>query len=395
MRGSAIASRSRGGSRPPDGGAAMPTELNAVRSAQVDIPVPRAPTDRGVALLAGKLFPPEVAPATVLRPRLVSLLARAAQHSALTLVSGPAGSGKTTLAASWLRAQPAGAPIGWVTLDAYDDDPATFWTYVLEALSGAGVDVGRVVRPVPGEAAASVGPARRSRWPSSPTPRRGPVVLVLDQADHLSSRSILTGLDLLLRNAGRRLHLVMVGRCDPGLPLHQYRLDGSMAEIRSAQLAFTPEETRELFHAAGVRVSAPVAQALCEQAEGWAVGLRLAVAPLKQGTDPEQLVISLAHDDGSVAQYLFAEVLANQPALGPPLPDAHQRHRGALARARRPAVRAAQQRPDPRRARPGKRLRGAVSRRTRRIPHPPALPGDAAGAARLHRTLTTSLGCIA
>ena len=129
----------------------MHAEAQVVRELRPGVPVPRLPSGTNVALLTGKLIPPDVAPATVLRPRLVALITRAAQHSALTLLSGPAGSGKTTLAASWLRAQPAGAPIGWVTLDAYDDDPATFWTYVLAALAGAGVDVSGVARPVPGE----------------------------------------------------------------------------------------------------------------------------------------------------------------------------------------------------------------------------------------------------
>jgi LuxR family maltose regulon positive regulatory protein len=291
----------------------MHLESKVAREPMAGVPAPRAPSRSGAALLEGKLVPPDVATATVLRTRLVTQLTRAAQRSPLTLLSGSAGSGKTTLAASWVRAQPSEAPIGWITLDAYDDDPATFWTYVLEALAGAGVDVSGIAQPVAGEALhPSVIPGLARAVLAHPQSR--PVVLVIDQADHLSSRPILTGLDLFLHHAGRRLHLVMCGRADPGLPLHQYRLDGSMSEIRSAQLAFTAEETREMFHAAGVRVSAPVAQALCEQAEGWAVGLRLAVAPLKQGTDPEQLVTSLAHDDGSVAQYLFAEVLENQPA---------------------------------------------------------------------------------
>src|SRR3712207_1598520 len=100
----------------------------------------------------------------------------------------------------------------------------------------------------------------------------------------------------------------------PLLPLHRYRLAGTLSEIRGDQLAFTPDETRELLAAMGVPVTAEVAQALCAEAEGWAVGLRLAAAPLKQGVPPERLVTSLAHDDGSVAQYLFAEVLEGQPA---------------------------------------------------------------------------------
>jgi LuxR family maltose regulon positive regulatory protein len=297
----------------PDPGGAMPSKSEVVHDLADGVSPARAPARREAAVLTGKLIPPDVAPATVLRARLITALTRAVQRSAVTLLSGPAGSGKTTLAACWVHAQPGGVPIGWITLDAYDDDPATFWTYVLEALDDAGVDIDGVSSPVPGEALhPSVIPGLALAVLAHPRTR--PVVLIIDQADYLWNPLIMTGLDLLLRNAGHRLHLVLCGRADPGLPLHKYRLEGSIAEIRSAQLAFTPDETRELFHAAGVRVSAPVAQALCEQAEGWAVGLRLAVAPLKQGTDPEQLVTSLAHDDGSVAQYLFAEVLEDQPA---------------------------------------------------------------------------------
>src|SRR4051812_43880655 len=138
--GSVMASRSRGGCRPPDDGGTMHLESKVAREPMAGGPAPRAPSRSAAALLEGKLGPPDVATATVLRTRLVTQLTRAAQRSPLTLLSGSAGSGKTTLAASWVRAQPSGAPIGWITLDAYDDDPATFWTYVLEALAGAGVD---------------------------------------------------------------------------------------------------------------------------------------------------------------------------------------------------------------------------------------------------------------
>jgi len=141
-----------------------------------------------------------------------------------------------------------------------------------------------------------------------------PVALVIDNSDHLTDRSITGGLDALLRNAGGRLRLVLAARADPLLPLHQYRLNGTMAEIRVDQLNFTPEETRELLTAMGVPVTLEVAQGLCAETQGWAVGLRLAAAPLKQGVPPQRLVTSLAHDDGSVAQYLFAEVLDGQPA---------------------------------------------------------------------------------
>jgi LuxR family maltose regulon positive regulatory protein len=264
-----------------------------------------------VAVLSAKLAPPELAHATVLRPRLVTLLSRAVQRSPVTLLSGPAGSGKTALAASWWLGQRDARPTAWLTLDDYDDEPATFWGYVVQALAGAGVPTAELPALVPGESPPSwFVPQLAARIAALPRP----MVLVVDDADHLTDRSITAGLDLLIRHAGSRLRLVLCGRADPLLPLHQYRLAGTLSQIRSEQLCFTPEETRDLLSTMGVPVSAEVARALTTETQGWAVGLRLAAAPLKQGMAPERLVTSLAYDDGSVAQYLFAEVLEDQPA---------------------------------------------------------------------------------
>ena len=279
-------------------------------------PAPRGvradpPVRRGTAVLASKLAPPEPAHATVSRPRLFALLTRGVQRSPLTLLSGPAGSGKTVLADSWRQSQGAGRAIGWLTLDDYDDEPAVFWSYVLEALSGAGVQLSEMPTMVAGEPPpGSLVTGLAADIAASPRP----VVLIVDNADHLTDRSIVGGLDLLVRNAGSRLRLVMCGRADPQLPIHRYRLAGTLSEIRGDELSFTPEETGELLTAMGVPVTVEVARALCAETQGWAVGLRLAAAPLKQGVPPEQLVTSLARDDGTVAQYLFAEVLEGQPA---------------------------------------------------------------------------------
>ncbi|MGY1622936.1 LuxR C-terminal-related transcriptional regulator [Geodermatophilus sp. SYSU D00965] len=247
----------------------------------------------------------------MLRRRLVSQLSRAVQRSPLTLLSGPAGSGKTVLASTWRQTQDDGRPVAWLTLDDYDDDPATFWNYVVGAMTAAGVPCPGLPALVPGESPpTSFVPQLAAHVAALPRP----VVLVVDDADHVTDRTITTGLDLLVRHGGSRLRLVLCARADPLLPLHQYRLAGTVSEIRGDELAFTPDETRDLLSAMGVPVSPEVAGALCAEAQGWAVGLRLAAAPLKQGASPEHLVTWLSRDDGSVAQYLFAEVLQRQPA---------------------------------------------------------------------------------
>jgi LuxR family transcriptional regulator, maltose regulon positive regulatory protein len=247
----------------------------------------------------------------VARPRLLALLTQHAQGCPVTLLSGPAGSGKTTLAAGWWFSQAPGRPMAWLTLDEYDDDPATFWSYVFEALSAVGVRLSEIPELVEGEPPPGW---LVTRLAADVAACREPVVLVIDNADHLTDRSIVAGLDLLVRNAGARLRLVLCGRADPMLPLHRYRLAGTLAEIRTDELSFTPEETRQLLAALGAPVTPELAAALCAETRGWAVGLRLAAAPLKQGVPPEELFTSLARDDGSVAQYLFAEVLEGQPA---------------------------------------------------------------------------------
>src|SRR3712207_2030489 len=212
--------------------------------AHTNVPGDSGPTAtrQGVPLLASKLGPPQPAHATVLRPRLVGQLSRAVQRSPLTLLSGPAGSGKTVLATTWRQDQANGRPVAWLTLDDYDDDPATFWTYVVGALAAAGTPCTGLPALVPGEAPPS-GFVPQLAAHVAALPR--PVVLVVDDADHVTSRAITSGLDLLIRHGGSRLRLVLCARADPLLPLHQYRLADRKSVVRGDELAFTPEEDRK------------------------------------------------------------------------------------------------------------------------------------------------------
>ncbi len=266
------------------------------------------PPDPGV--LDSKLTPPPLGFPPLPRQRLLDRLSRGVGATPVTLVSGPAGSGKTVLAASWLLAQ-RDRHVAWLSLDGGDDDPAVFWPYVLAALNQAGVQEADLPALLPEQPAPTAWPVRLAAALAA-LPER--VVLIVDNADSLTSRELTGALDLLVRHAGANLRLVLCARSDPLLPLHRYRLNDLLTEIRTDELAFNAEETGGLLASLGAPVPADVAAALREQTEGWVAAVRLAAAPLTQGMSPEQLLDSLVADDGSVAQYLTAEVLDRQQA---------------------------------------------------------------------------------
>ena len=175
--------------------------------------------------------------------------------------------------------------------------------------------------------------------------------------------------------------------CAPG-PTRCCRSTGTGSPERSrrsaaTQLSFTPDETRELLTAMGVPVTAEVARALCAETQGWAVGLRLAAAPLKQGVPPERLVTSLAQRRRQRGPVPVRGGAGGPAGQRPARPAADQRDRGAVARPGGPALRPAERPARPRRAGARQRLRRGVPGCARRLPHPPAVPGDAAGPARL------------
>ncbi|MEA2178326.1 MAG: LuxR family transcriptional regulator, maltose regulon positive regulatory protein, partial [Solirubrobacteraceae bacterium] len=270
-----------------------------------------APSPGGPAPLLVTQFAVPAPPVGIVeRPRLRALLSEGVQQP-VTLVCGPAGSGKTALLCSELR-NVAPGPLAWVSLGPGDDDQGRFWGAVLTALQGAA--------SVPDESALrSLGPpvhdSRRLFMPllaNALTELREPLVLVLDDLQMVRSRECLAGLEFLLLHAPRTLRLVLSTRADPALSLHVLRLRGQLVEVRSADLAFTEEEAGELLATQGVRIAPELVAALCARTEGWGAGLRLAALSLRDREDPEQFVAEFAGDDRAVGDYLLAEVLDRQ-----------------------------------------------------------------------------------
>jgi LuxR family transcriptional regulator, maltose regulon positive regulatory protein len=271
------------------------------------------PAVAGMPLLASKLASPRPPIRLVSRPRLFAQLDAGAQEL-LTLVSAPAGSGKTTLLSTWSSSGRPPGPVAWLSLDAGDNEPARFWAYVLTAICRSGA--------VPAEAAL---------WSLAPRPGADetfllllvgalaelptPVVLVLDDAQDITDAAVLNGLAFLLRSAPPQLRLVLASRLDPPLPLQRLLVSGQLAEVRSADLAFTVAEVADLLtdYEYRQRLSEDDLAMLQARTEGWAAGLRLAAMSLQDQPDPHRFVAELAGDDKSIADYLVGEVLERQP----------------------------------------------------------------------------------
>jgi LuxR family maltose regulon positive regulatory protein len=270
-----------------------------------------------IALLETKLYVPRSRRALVLRPRLSERLDRGTA-SKLVLVSAPAGFGKTTLLTEWLAARPA-APAGerltaWLSLDRGDNDPASFWAYVIAAL--------RTVAPGVGEGALALLDAPQPPPIESVLTTllndlgavAGEIVLVLDDYHVIDAREVQDGMAFLLDHLPPWLHVVIASRADPALPLARMRARGELAEIRAAELRFTADEAASyLNELMGLQLTAHDVAALEGRTEGWIAALQLAALSMQGRNDVAGFIAGFAGDDRYVVDYLAEEVLARQP----------------------------------------------------------------------------------
>jgi LuxR family maltose regulon positive regulatory protein len=240
------------------------------------------------------------------RPRLLELLDRGMERP-LTLVSAPAGSGKTELLAQWIGAGRAPGPVAWVPLGRDDADPHRFWADVVASLGAARVELATLVPPPRGEL--------RPFLTSVINTLAGvdePLVLVLDDLHLVGAASIVRDLEWMLENAPPNLRLVAATRSDPLFRLQRLRVAERMREIRAADLAFTREEASALLD--GLDLPGDDVDSLWRRTEGWAAGLKLARLSLDGHADPHAFVAGFAGGDSAVSDYLISEVVARQPA---------------------------------------------------------------------------------
>ena len=263
--------------------------------------------------MATKLYGPALRRGLVPRPRLLALLQRA-REARLTLVSAPAGFGKTTLLGEWLGTRPDDdRRLAWLSLDPSDHDPASFWSYVVGALRTALPDVGAGLpelidsTPVPTELVLTQLVNDLATAPSE-------VWLVLDDYHLVDNPDVDQALAFLLDHLPPQVHVVLSTRADPGLPLPRWRVRGHLVEIRAADLRFTPAETAAYLAAVSdLQLDAADVHLLAERTEGWIAALQLAVLSIRGRDDVSSLVARFAGDDRYVVDYLVEEVLAHQP----------------------------------------------------------------------------------
>jgi len=229
----------------------------------------------------------------------------------VTIISAPAGSGKTSLLRAW--ADRPGRPRRLAVLQVQRDqhDAHQFWLALLDAVRHASATASRAEPP-----AATPdfnAPAMVDQVLSELADARGGITLVIDDLHELTSPEALAQLTRLLTNLPPQVHAILTTRHDVRLGLHQLRLAGELAEIRAADLRFSERETRELLDASGIALSAAGAALLHQRTEGWAAGLRLAALSLAGHPDPERFVSEFSGSDRTVAEYLIAEMLERQP----------------------------------------------------------------------------------
>ncbi len=226
----------------------------------------------------------------------------------MTVVSAPAGSGKTVLLRSWIRQTGLAVHAAWVPVGRGEGDPQTFWLSVLAALRQTAAG-SALVQPL--TAAPDLdGWAIVERLLADLAPLLDRLWLLIDDVHELGPEA-LRQLELLIMRAPPQLRFVLATRHDVRLGLHRLRLEGELAEIRGAGLRFTLAEAEELFDAA--RIHLPSLGPLVERTEGWAAGLRLAALSLAGHPDPGRFAEQFSGTERTVAEYLLAEVLNRQP----------------------------------------------------------------------------------
>ncbi len=271
------------------------------------------PRPRSGAALETKLRGPEPRGEWVERPELVAYLAGLTTR--LVLVDAPAGFGKTTLVAQWRSSAAETRPFAWVSVDHGDNDPGRLWRHVVSAIHRAcpDLDTGKLL----GELRVPVPDFTGTLLPllvKELAALAEPVVVVLDDYHMITARACHEQIAWLLLHLPPAAQLVLITRAHPALALARLRAAGDMAEVRAAELRFSPAQAGELVTAvAGVRLSPADLTELAERTEGWPAGIYLAALTLRGHPSPGEVIRQFAGNSRFVFDFLAEDVLSRQP----------------------------------------------------------------------------------
>src|SRR5215210_490251 len=262
-------------------------------------------------ILTTKLYVPPPRPHAVLRPRLTGRL-NEGLHRKLTLISAPAGFGKTTLLGEWVAG--CERPAAWLSLDEADSDPTRFLAYLVAALQTIAPNIAEGVlgmlqspQPPPTEAVLTT-------LLNETATIEDDLALVLDDYHVIDARAVDDALAFVLEHLPPRMHLIISTREDPQLPLARLRARGQLGELRAADLRFTPSEAAEFLEGVmGLDLSAEDIAALEDRTEGWIAGLQLAALSMRGRADTARFIQAFTGSHRFVLDYLVEEVLGRQP----------------------------------------------------------------------------------
>jgi ATP/maltotriose-dependent transcriptional regulator MalT len=272
-----------------------------------------------ISLLRTKLHIPPTRPSLVMRPRLIRQLEEGlCAKRKLTLVSAPAGFGKTTLLTTWIhskRNETSSPPVAWLSLDAGDDqDTWRFWTYILNSLYSASPSMGTIalgmLQATPPAAIETILTAVINEIAT----HTHQIVLVLDDYQFIHTPEIHNALAFLLDHAPPQMHLILVTRIDPPLNLARLRVRNQMTELRTKDLRFTLEESAMFLNdVMNIGLSPADIGALETRTEGWIAGLQVAAMAMRDQADVSGFVTAFTGSHRHVLSYLVEEVFAQQP----------------------------------------------------------------------------------
>lgn len=263
-------------------------------------------------LLATKIHAPALRPGLVERATLLARLQRGAQ-SRLTLISAPAGFGKTSLLAAHVAALGSSHSVAWLSLDAGDNEPLSFWSHILAALQSAARELGTemLAALTSGEPPSE---ALLATLINDLHAHASTVTIVLDDYHLIEATAVHDGVGFLLEHLPPNAHLVVSTRADPPLALARLRARRDLVEIRAADLRFTADESQAYLNGSmNLGLGSRDVATLTQRTEGWIAALQLAALSLEGRQDTASFIESFAGNDRYIVDYLLEEVLHRQP----------------------------------------------------------------------------------